>query len=178
MGKYAKISFSNIPKVGPKFQNISVPIPIPAVPIGVTFTARSFGRSVKLDLVRSIERAITVGTENVGLQLEKKLDESMQSSGWGWTEGTRDIVDTGKLMNSVKIDVSARGISVNYDEPYAAIVHYGGYIQPYGDSTRRPVYIPGRPWISSLLDGEGPVQPIDYEQAYYKALVDNVQSIY
>ena len=94
------------------------------------------------------------------------LDEAMEESTWTWSGSTirsngttvsspRNIVDTGKLKNSKKITTSfgvTQGkYAVRYDAPYANLVHFGGYIQPYGNSSASSVYVPGRPWITLVF---------------------------
>lgn len=98
--------------------------------------------------------------------LKDALNDAMESPVWGWDGDNRDIVDTGKLKASLKIYVdSDDDIHIMYGEDYAAIVHYGGYFSPFG---RRNVnlYYPGRPWVSSVLEGGGPVPQFDFEGEY------------
>lgn len=93
------------------------------------------------------------------------LDEAMETPSWSWSGTTlrqsggsvgtpRNIVDTGKLKNSKKITTSFGSTqakwTVRYGAPYANLVHYGGYIAPYG-RTGDTAYIPGRPWIKLVF---------------------------
>ena len=71
------------------------------------------------------------------------LDSSIKSVG---------AVETGALMRSLTITLMPDGsISINYSSPYAALTHEGGYIQPYGNPYAKPVYLPGRPWVTKAL---------------------------
>lgn len=96
--------------------------------------------------------------------MRAKLDAAMSSS-WGWIEGNRDIIDTGELKDSLSITIGTSGVEIKYDSEYAALVHYGGYIQPYGNPNADSVYLPARPWIDAVLgEAPGPVEPISGEE--------------
>lgn len=97
--------------------------------------------------------------------LARALDAAMASSSWNWTGGNRDIIDTGALKNSLQIEYRGMRAIVSYTAPYAAIIHEGGYIRPYGNEAAEPVYLPGRPWVDSVLVGGGPVPQFDWEAA-------------
>ena len=97
--------------------------------------------------------------------------DNMMEAGWGWIDGTRDIVDTGALKSSKKVSASSSGFEVSYSAPYVNIVHYGGYIQPYGNVNIEKVYLPARPWIAATFGkAPGPLPPFDFEQSYYDAM--------
>ena len=100
-------------------------------------------------------------------QISYWLDEAMQESTWQWprptarasgeivNKGARNIVDTGALMRSKKLrtqfTVTTAKISVSYGEPYAALVHWGGYVMNYGDPTKGQTYMQPRPWVQSVF---------------------------
>lgn len=63
------------------------------------------------------------------------------------------LIDTGRLINSGEVIFNGSQIEIRYDVPYANLIHYGGYIVPYGNRSARPVYIAPRPWVSDVLDG-------------------------
>jgi hypothetical protein len=118
------------------------------------------------------KRGIKLGNERVVPALREALDGAMSSSIWAWNSGgTRDIVDTGKLRDSLMIQSSTSGFNVSYGAPYAALVHYGGYIQPYGNANIDKVYIPARPWANSVLLGDGPVPIFDWQAVYRDAIL-------
>lgn len=96
-------------------------------------------------------------------EVEAALTNALKSNVWSWKGGSRDIYDTGKLASSVTVTAKSDGIDVSYSAPYANIVHNGGYIQPYGNASARPVYLPPRPWVSSVLYGGGPVPQFDFD---------------
>ena len=120
------------------------------------------------EAVAALIRGIQKGASRIESYLPPLLNKAMESKTWDWpndtlrqngsTAGrTRDIVDTGKLRDSLKVSTkflkTKTTFNVTYGAPYAALVHEGGYILPYGDSFKDPKYIPGRPWVTAALEG-------------------------
>ena len=103
-------------------------------------------------------------------ELTNALTVALKSSVWSWKGGPRDIYDTGKLAASANISMSSGSLVVKYDAPYAGIVHNGGYIFPYGNKSARPIYLPPRPWIDSVLYGGGPVPRFDFGEFFKRNL--------
>lgn len=146
-----------------------VEIPVNLIPAGVLS-----GWNVSVSQSGGIEGGINESTEEIeqkiaramrGVQADLKnaLDSALKSSAWKWRGGgARDIYDTGRLLDSGKVVLDGTRLSIVYTAPYASIVHDGGYIFPYGNKNRRPIYLPGRPWISSTLYGGGPVPKFDF----------------
>ena len=99
--------------------------------------------------------------------LELALAAAMEDNVWDWDYGDGDIYDTGALQKSGRVIVSGDSLQVVYDEEYAAIVHYGGYISPYGNPNVS-IYMPGRPWVQSVILGGGPVPQFDMAGTYSK----------
>jgi hypothetical protein len=116
-----------------------------------------------------IKDAINKATIEVAKDLKIALDAAIRSSSWDGLQGPSDIYDTGELLNSGEVVADSSGITVYYTAPYAALVHYGGYINPYGNINAR-VYLPPRPWVESVLFGGGPVPQFDFKQYYQRAL--------
>lgn len=110
---------------------------------------------------RAINAAIVEGTIKasayVQRDLKAALGAAMDYAGWGWIDGSRDIVDTGKLKSSLTLaerNLKAKTtIEIKYKSPYANMVHYGGYIQPYGNKNANSVLYPARPWVEATLRG-------------------------
>ncbi len=96
------------------------------------------------------------------------LNAAMSSGIWSGQDP--DIVDSGALLRSLRVTREGSDIRISYSEPYAALIHYGGYVTPYGNKSAERVYIPGKPWAESLLFGGGPIAQYDYSAAYKKAL--------
>jgi phage gpG-like protein len=134
---------------------------------------QEFTTSLKLtgykpsDFGRDLNKAVKTANQLIANRLAAALDEAMESSAWGTG---KDIIDTGQLKKSLVITATASGVIVRYTAPYAAIVHYGGYILPYGNPKLDKVYIPGRPWVSSVMKGGGPVPVFDFESVYREAI--------
>jgi len=106
-------------------------------------------------------RAINRASLRIVQDLKNALDAAMSSEAWSGG----DLIDTGALMDSGSVSVNERGVTISYDAPYAALIHYGGYIHPYGNVNLR-VYLPPRPWIESVLFGGGPVAQFDFVTYY------------
>lgn len=113
----------------------------------------------------------------VARELKVALDEAMESAVWQWDYGDGDIVDTGALRDSARVvPVSDGDIYIFYNEKYAGIVHYGGYIHPYGNPDIQ-IYMPARPWIQSVLEGGGPVPRYDFEGVYERIFVPEINRL-
>ena len=126
--------------------------------------------SPSIDLNAYVDQILLKATSQVFKELGEQLQANMRAGGWGWIDGTRDIVDTGELMNSQSITVTGFSVSIAYDSPYASITHYGGYIYPYGNQNATRVYLPARPWITATIEGGGPVPVFDFYDAYLRAI--------
>lgn len=119
----------------------------------------------------AIREKIKDAMKGVQADLKIALDDALQSSAWKWRSGgARDIYDTGNLLKSGRVVLSGTKLSVSYTAPYAAIVHDGGYIFPYGNKKARPIYLPGRPWISATLYGGGPVPRFNFNASLQRHL--------
>jgi len=109
-------------------------------------------------IVEGLEKAHEEGVVAVAEGLQNHLRAQIIAVG---------AVKTGELMNSDSVTIQSDSISVEYSSPYAAFVHYGGYIVPYGNVNISKVYIPGRPWIAASLGiGPGPLGAFDWKKAY------------
>ena len=117
-------------------------------------------------------RLLEQATPKVVRELGNQLQMNMRAGSWGWRDGSRDIVDSGDLMESQVITVSGFEVDISYNSPYAAITHYGGYIYPYGNKNATKVYLPARPWITATIEGGGPVPAFDFYAAYLRAIED------
>ena len=117
------------------------------------------------EIMAGFERAINRGSSRIALDLKAALDSAIKSPVWPTTEGRADIYETGELMESGSVEVTRNGVMISYDAPYAALVHYGGYIAPYGNSTRK-VYLPARPWVKAVLNGMPGVPEFNFAKYY------------
>ena len=136
--------------------------------------------------------ALTKGVQAGGQQIEEALppllDDALDANIWSWPRSsdwngkgtTRSITDTGRLKASKKVQAkflqTKTVFAIQYKAPYAALVHEGGYVLPYGDVRRQPMYLPGRPWISAVLDGNNSgVQYLDVA-SYMEESITNAWS--
>jgi len=115
----------------------------------------------------AVEKAHSTALLLLAADLELALAMAMKDNVWDWDYGDGDIYDTGALQKSGRVVVSGDSLQVLYDEEYAAIVHYGGYIYPYGNPNVS-IYMPGRPWVQSVILGGGPVPQFDMQGTYNK----------
>ena len=129
------------------------------------------------------------GMGEVEKQLGQALDASVNSL-WPWNrnvvwrDGTvpgnpRDIVYTGKLRDSrvlkTKFLKTKATLSIAYKAPYAALMYYGGAIQPYGNKNVVSVLIPGRPWIEAIFEGTYGQPKFDFATIFNNAWNDEFQ---
>lgn len=108
------------------------------------------GKADTKKMQAAIKTALSKGAQKGATYVQKSLgtalDQSITSVG---------AVDTGRLKNSLEIRPKFAqtkvGFSIIYKTPYAAFVHYGGVMRPYGNPNAATVAIPGRPWIEMAL---------------------------
>lgn len=117
-----------------------------------------------------LSEAIEYANERAEIAIRNALDYAVSAAVWGWRDGTRDIVETGALRSSLSFSNTANGLEFWYTAPYANLVHYGGYVRPYGNPKIDAVYIPGRPWVDAVMVGGGPVDPVDLDSIYEEAI--------
>ena len=159
---------SSISKIqGLKTINKRLEIKIPNIGFNTSFKVDP---SLYKDAEQYINSKMQSATTEVINKLADALDKAMMSNVWNTNSGAADIIDTGKLLASRNINYSNGTLTISYDVPYFGIVHFGGYMQPYGNINAKKVYIPARPWITYTLYGGGPVPKFDFEAAYKQAL--------
>jgi hypothetical protein len=116
-------------------------------------------------IINGFQRAINRASQRIAIELKQALDGALSAGVWSTPSGRADIIDTGELLQSGRVDVTDNGVTISYTAPYAALVHFGGYINPYGNTSAR-VYLPPRPWVDSVLRGGGPVPQFDVVSYY------------
>lgn len=132
---------------------------------------------------KQLDAGIMAANKIIETKLTKALNEAMEAPIWKWTPGVttdrkngasvespRDIVDTGALMDSFRINTKKGSVDFAYREPYSRMVHYGGYIKPYGNPDAQKVYLPPRPWITSVLYGENGFEAFPFADIWRKAI--------
>lgn len=133
-----------------------------------------------MNFLRELPQIIKAAHNSVMKQmaelLRTALNEAMESPVWDWKSDTRDIIDTGALRDSLNLYTDSDGdIHIMYGEDYAGIVHYGGYFHPYGNKLIKQYY-PGRPWVTAVLEGDGPVDKFDFEVEYKRLMEIELES--
>ena len=125
----------------------------------------------------AVNKALSKGAQKGATYVEKSLRTALDnsiSSQWAWTNGARDIVDTGKLKSSLKIITNFAqtkvSFQVQYNTPYAAFVHYGGMIKPYGNKNAADVLIPARPWVQAVFEGSHGQPKFDMRTPFDKGI--------
>ena len=133
---------------------------------------------------KAINSALVAGMIKASAYVQKDLrvalNNAMDSSVWAWSGETirrngstagsvRNIVDTGALKNSLSITEknlqSKTTLSIQYKSRYAAFVHYGGVMQPYGNKNANSVLIPARPWVEATLKGSHGIEKFSMTKA-------------
>lgn len=88
-----------------------------------------------------------------------------------WPSTSSDIISSGELLDSLNIQITTKGLSITFDAPYASIIHYGGYIVPYGNKNAERVYLAPRPFLDVILGrANGPVSSYDFQDALTRAI--------
>ena len=153
----------------------SLPVFIPpAIDVEFEFkpkmTAAQFMDSIEPLIKRYGEDKIRSVLGQIAMELKTALDQALRAPVWAFNDGARDIFDTGALMASGQVLTNGLQLTVIYGAEYAMLVHNGGYIYPYGNKNLQPIFLPGRPWIRSVLFGGGPVPQFDFTEALKRAL--------
>ncbi|MGA0983309.1 hypothetical protein [Vulcanococcus sp.] len=128
-----------------------------------------------------LQAASAKALKTVGGELDARFRDAMASSVWEWprdskrgvggitlseiarkwqkanfnTGSPRSINDTGNLAasSSGPIFKGAEGIEWVWTAEYAAWVHDGAYIAPWGNQRAAKVRLPERPWTEAVLFG-------------------------
>lgn len=139
--------------------NITGVLGMPSISIQVSGNAYD-------SIMQQINESISEWKQIIATDLLSRLNLAMSSNLWN----NGDLIDTGNLRDSVSINITSTGVQISYDAPYANLIHYGGYIVPYGNTNIDKVYIPASPWAQSVIFGDGPFEAYDYQEAYAIAL--------
>lgn len=122
-----------------------------AVPFKIVIDTKEVQQLIEKISSLNISEKLLTKLEDV---VDEALRDAISTSKWKAYDGTTvDIVDTGALRSSQKVQVQGNSLVITYDVPYANLVHFGGYVVPYGNSFAERVFIPARPWTSIITDG-------------------------
>jgi hypothetical protein len=156
--------------MGKKANGMKVTVPWPVLPAPSFYLEGPKSESNGQEIADDLKRRHELGVAAVTRGLDAHLDGMMEAS-WGWIDGARDIVDSGELKSSGTVVRQGDSITVAYSSDYANLVHYGGYIYPYGNVNIEKVYIPARPWVSATLgEAAGPAPAFDWMSVYLDAV--------
>ena len=118
------------------------------------------GKADTKKMQMAINKALSKGAQKGATYIQQSLKTTLDNSITSYR-----AIDTGRLKNSLEIRAKFSqtkvGFSIIYKTPYAAFVHYGGVMQPYGNPYAASVTIAGRPWISEGLKGFDIKTPFD-----------------
>lgn len=135
------------------------------------------GKADTKKMQQAVNKALSKGAQKGATYVERNLKVALDNSigsQWGWIQGTRDIVDTGRLMESLQIKAKFSqtkvGFEVIYKAPYAAFVHYGGLMKPYGNKNAADVLIPARPWVQAVFEGTHGQPKFDMEKPFNEGI--------
>ena len=128
------------------------------------------------DLQKATEKAL----KEVAAELTGRFDDAISSAVWPWSLGQskrglsgstvgerakawkaasfntgspRSIVDSGELKQSRTFQLKGLVAEWAWTADYAAAVHEGARIKPWGDPTNKTVTLPARPWTTAVLKG-------------------------
>lgn len=138
-----KQKFNQVKQALQKIENLDFEFEFlnPCEGIQIDIDVKLAGSSI--EITKKIEEALTRALIEVADELEGALKAGVKAAG---------VYDTGALLESGNVTVSGTTLTIDYDVPYAALQHYGGYVQPYGNPNAQPVFVPGRPWITNTLE--------------------------
>lgn len=139
---------------------------------------------VNLDVSARSRKAAESAAKLVFPELNSAFQDALGSKVWSWPRATirsngqevgspRNIVDTGILKASNSFQISGTLATFKWSVDYAAAVHYGANIYPWGDKSRPKVNLPARPWTSAVLGtiNIGGIEPYDYRSQFKAAFV-------
>lgn len=149
-------------------------------------------RSARATAGAAFSKGIQKGMDVAKVEIRHALDESLETTMWGpfspkydyiskggnlRTSGVRSLVDTGALQGSLTMNMSflkTKGnIRISYNSPYAALTHYGGVIQPYGNMSIRGTVLPARPWVEYAMIGGGGFEPLNLSAAFAEGMAEH-----
>ena len=132
------------------------------------------------DLSSALRKATEDAFAEVTGELTARFDDAVSGNYWPWpreskrfgggrdlsdvarkwrdasfnTGSPRSIVDSGDLKQSRDFDLNLASLTAewSWNVDYAAAVHEGAYINPFGDKSRT-VQLPARPWTQAVLEG-------------------------
>ena len=134
------------------------------------------------DATAKLKRAAETAFHQTAAELDGRFTDAISSSVWPWprpskrgvagiglkekarnyaqapynTFQPRSIVDDGGLKQSKVFTLSGVTAKWSWTVDYAAAVHDGARIHPWGDPNNGTVTLPARPWTTAVLRGGTP----------------------
>ena len=115
---------------------------------------------VDADLTKWLKEGYEQAFERVADELDGRFNAALDEKKWAWPRTsangkgtTRSINDTGGLVGSGDYDVNGLKAEWSWNKKYAAAVHDGAWIYPWGDKSKEKVELPPRPWTTAVLKG-------------------------
>lgn len=130
----------------------------------------------------TFKKAAEQTMKEVAGELDGRFDDAISGAYWPWPRSSkrglsgstvgeraaswakkpfntgtpRSIVDSGDLKQSKSFKLAGMQASWVWTANYAAAVHEGARIHPWGNPRNTPVSLPGRPWTNAVLEGGTP----------------------
>lgn len=128
----------------------------------------------------ALKRASEQAMKEVAAELTGRFDDAISSAVWPWdlgqskrglggstlgerakawkkakfnTGSPRSIVDSGDLKQSRTFSLKGLTAEWAWTAEYAAAVHEGARIHPWGDPKNGTIQMPARPWTEAVLKG-------------------------
>lgn len=129
----------------------------------------------------SIMEGIQKAFRTCAAELDGRFDEAISGANWSWPRTTRrglpgttlaqkikgynqgkgndvgsprSILDSGDLKGSKQMsDIKGFSVEWTWSVEYAAAVHDGAMIYPWGNRNADKVELPARPWTNAVLEG-------------------------
>lgn len=129
--------------------------------------------------VAALRKAAAEAMKQTAAELDGRFDDAISSSVWPWPRSSkrglggstvgerakqwankgfntgtpRSIVDSGELKQSKVFNIKGLKAEWAWTASYAAAVHEGARINPWGDPSNGAVTLPARPWTDAVLVG-------------------------
>lgn len=145
--------------------------------------AKQFNFEIEIDIPKNFEKklqdAAAEAMKEVSSELNGRFMDAMKSAVWVWprpskrgvggnslsniskkykkasynTNSPRSIVDSGALSDSGDFTNGYGSASWIWSVDYAAAVHDGAWIYPWGNQKAQKLLLPARPWTTAVLFG-------------------------
>lgn len=116
---------------------------------------------------QKIDKAINTAFDKTCDRLSQAFDDAIADEIYSWPRETkrrngriagktRDIIDTGELLESKQVARSANAAEFSWDTEYSAAVHEGA-------TTRSGAELPARPWTEKAMEEVNPQEVFEQQ---------------